>query len=119
MGKRVGQSARSVISPDSSLHVNEVGVPREIAERLTYPERVYKLNMKMCQALLEKGDILRIRRGENWINAKKALFTNGFKLQFGDKVLRNGQMIDPYVVSHALSTRGMSYGKNFVFESWR
>lgn len=39
MGKRVDFSARTVITGDPNLELDEVGVPRSIAMTLTYPER--------------------------------------------------------------------------------
>lgn len=36
-GKRVDFSARTVISPDPNLKVNQVGVPRKVAMTMTYP----------------------------------------------------------------------------------
>ena len=38
LGKRVNFSARTVISPDPRLSINEVGVPEIIAQELTVPE---------------------------------------------------------------------------------
>ena len=40
MGKRVDFSARSVITPDPSLALDQVGVPEKIALNLTIPETV-------------------------------------------------------------------------------
>jgi DNA-directed RNA polymerase beta' subunit len=40
MGKRVDFSARSVVSPDSNLALDELGVPEKIAAALTIPEEV-------------------------------------------------------------------------------
>lgn len=37
MGKRVDFSARSVISGDANLHVDQLGVPRALAFELTVP----------------------------------------------------------------------------------
>jgi len=37
MGKRVDFSARSVISPDACLALDELGVPEKIARTLTVP----------------------------------------------------------------------------------
>ncbi len=37
MGKRVDCSARSVVSPDSSLALDELGVPEKVAKSLTIP----------------------------------------------------------------------------------
>ena len=40
MGKRVDFSARSVITPDANIELDELGVPLEIATNLTFPEIV-------------------------------------------------------------------------------
>ena len=44
MGKRVDFSARAVITPDSNLDIDQVGVPRTIAQNLTFPEIVTPFN---------------------------------------------------------------------------
>ena len=44
-GKRVNFSARTVISPDPCLSINEVGVPKVIAEELTVPIYVTEKNI--------------------------------------------------------------------------
>jgi len=44
MGKRVDFSARTVITPDPNLPIDTVGVPRTIAQNLTFPEIVSSLN---------------------------------------------------------------------------
>ncbi len=54
-GKRVDFSARSVISPDPSLKINEVGIPFEIAKELTIPERVTEWNIKWLKKLIDNG----------------------------------------------------------------
>ena len=51
-GKRVNYSARSVVSPDPSLDINEVGVPYEIAEIVTVAETVTDLNMEKLKELI-------------------------------------------------------------------
>jgi len=45
-GKRVDFSARTVISPDPNLDINEVGVPLDIAMRLSMPEKVTAWNLE-------------------------------------------------------------------------
>ncbi len=45
LGKRVNFSARTVISPDPKISINEVGVPKVIAEELTIEVPVTNLNM--------------------------------------------------------------------------
>jgi DNA-directed RNA polymerase subunit A' len=51
-GKRVNFSARSVISPDPSLKLNEVGVPYEIAEILTVNEEVTTKNIDYLKKII-------------------------------------------------------------------
>lgn len=54
-GKRVDFSARTVISPDPLLSINQVGVPKEIAEILTVPERVTEWNIEEMKELVMQG----------------------------------------------------------------
>jgi len=51
-GKRVNFSARTVISPDPMISINDVGVPKEIAEELTVPVRVTPWNLEECKKLV-------------------------------------------------------------------
>jgi len=46
MGKRVDFSARTVITPDPNLPIDTVGVPRSIAQNLTFPEIVTPFNIE-------------------------------------------------------------------------
>lgn len=55
MGKRVDFSARTVITGDPNLELDEVGVPRSIAMTLTYPERVTPYNIAYLQELVRRG----------------------------------------------------------------
>jgi len=54
-GKRVDFSARTVISPDPNLGINEVGVPSEVAQILTIPERVTEWNIEEMRELVMRG----------------------------------------------------------------
>ena len=54
-GKRTNFCARTVISPDPMLELNEVGVPDVIAMKLTVPERVNTWNMKYLKKFVERG----------------------------------------------------------------
>jgi DNA-directed RNA polymerase subunit A' len=54
-GKRTNFSARSVISPDAMLKINEVGMPSPMAMKLTVPEKVSAWNMEYLKSLIEKG----------------------------------------------------------------
>jgi len=54
-GKRVDFSARTVISPDPNLDINEVGVPKVIAQRLSVPEKVTAWNIEEMKQLVING----------------------------------------------------------------
>jgi DNA-directed RNA polymerase subunit A' len=51
-GKRVNFSARTVISPDPNLKINELGVPYEVARVLTVAEKVTSLNIERLKELV-------------------------------------------------------------------
>ncbi|MDA3855993.1 MAG: DNA-directed RNA polymerase subunit A' [Candidatus Woesearchaeota archaeon] len=58
IGKRVNYSARTVISPDPKLNLNEVGVPVEIARKLTVPESVTAENIDFLKSLVANGPLV-------------------------------------------------------------
>ena len=51
-GKRVNFSARTVITPDPCISINEVGVPLVIAKELTIPVSVNANNIEMLRKLI-------------------------------------------------------------------
>ncbi|MHC1596882.1 MAG: DNA-directed RNA polymerase subunit A' [Methermicoccaceae archaeon] len=55
-GKRVNFSARTVISPDPNLGINEVGVPQRVAEQLTVPLNVTSFNIEECRSYVRRGE---------------------------------------------------------------
>jgi len=55
MGKRVDFSARSVITPDPTIKLNELGVPIKIAMNLSYPEKVHRNNINKMKLLILNG----------------------------------------------------------------
>src|SRR5437667_204336 len=54
-GKRVNFSARTVISPDPILSINEVGVPVEAARELTVPVHVQAYNSEIVKQWVKRG----------------------------------------------------------------
>ncbi len=54
-GKRVDFSARTVVSPDPNLDINEVGVPMDVASRLTIPEKATTHNIEEMKRLIDNG----------------------------------------------------------------
>ncbi|THU63645.1 hypothetical protein C4D60_Mb01t18000 [Musa balbisiana] len=66
MGKRVDFSARTVITPDPTINIDELGVPWSIALNLTYPETVTPYNIERLKELVERhlcdGDFVLFNR---------------------------------------------------------
>jgi DNA-directed RNA polymerase subunit A' len=54
-GKRVNFSARTVISPDPLIDLDEVGVPIQIAKELTIPLRVNESNLEIAKSFVKNG----------------------------------------------------------------
>ena len=54
-GKRVNFSARTVISPDPMINIDEVGVPEVIARELTIPVRVNESNVEKIRSFVANG----------------------------------------------------------------
>ena len=51
-GKRVNFSARTVVSPDGCISINEVGIPEYIASELTVPIKITDWNLEECKNLV-------------------------------------------------------------------
>lgn len=69
-GKRVNFSARSVISPDPLINIDEVGVPEVIAKELTLPERVDEKNIDNLRRIVLNGP-------ESWPGANYVVRPDG------------------------------------------
>jgi DNA-directed RNA polymerase II subunit RPB1 len=94
MGKRVDFSARSVITPDPNIDLDQLGVPFKIALNLTFPEIVNSFNRDELQGYISNGP-------NKWPGAKSIIKKDGsrfaitetnkgnHKLEYGDKVNRH------------------------------
>ncbi|KAK4891305.1 DNA-directed RNA polymerase II core subunit rpo21 [Elasticomyces elasticus] len=93
MGKRVDFSARTVITGDPNLDLDQVGVPRSIARTLTFPETVNAYNIHKLQELVRNGPNVHpgaryVIRGEGErIDLRRA--KADIQLQYGWKVERH------------------------------
>ncbi|MBU0461830.1 MAG: DNA-directed RNA polymerase subunit A' [Nanoarchaeota archaeon] len=86
-GKRTNFSARTVISPDPMIGLNEVGVPMEVAQKLTIPERVTEWNMDYLKKFIERGP--KEYPGSNYIvrpDGKKKRITDEMKEQILEEI---------------------------------
>eukprot|EP00331_Platyophrya_macrostoma_P013334 CAMPEP_0176430784 /NCGR_PEP_ID=MMETSP0127-20121128/14445_1 /TAXON_ID=938130 /ORGANISM="Platyophrya macrostoma, Strain WH" /LENGTH=1679 /DNA_ID=CAMNT_0017812711 /DNA_START=110 /DNA_END=5149 /DNA_ORIENTATION=+ len=96
MGKRVDFSARTVISPDPTLALDQLGVPRSIALNLTFPEMVTKLNIDHLQKIVDRGPT-------EWPGAKFVNRIDGrtFDLKVAKKVhLEYGDVVERHIVDN-------------------
>jgi DNA-directed RNA polymerase beta' subunit len=59
-GKRVNYTARTVITPDETIDVDEVSIPYSFARSLTLPVRVTSWNLDAVKDWVRAGDIRRI-----------------------------------------------------------
>ena len=92
MGKRVDFSARSVISPDPNLQVDEIGIPLSIAMNLTYPEEYSNLrNQKAKLKKLINNGPLKYPGAKHVITKEGKISCKYFKqeLEIGDIVERH------------------------------
>ncbi|KAF8563861.1 hypothetical protein P879_06895 [Paragonimus westermani] len=55
LGKRTNYTARTVISPDPNMRIDEVIVPDHCAKLLTYPARVTTFNLEFLRELILNG----------------------------------------------------------------
>ncbi|MCG2879835.1 MAG: DNA-directed RNA polymerase subunit A' [Vulcanisaeta sp.] len=72
-GKRVDFSARTVISPDPNLSINEVGVPIDVAKILTVPMVVTEWNIDLARQLVLNGP-------EVWPGANYVIYPDGRRI---------------------------------------
>jgi DNA-directed RNA polymerase II subunit RPB1 len=93
-GKRVEQSARSVITGDPNISIAEVGVPMKIAMNLTRPEKVTKYNIDRLYKYVQNGAELfpgakSIVRKNGRMISLKHVNTKEIVLKEGDSVNRH------------------------------
>jgi DNA-directed RNA polymerase II subunit RPB1 len=55
MSKRVNFSARTVITPDPTISINQLGLPIKVAMNLTFPEVVTPYNIDKLNKLIKNG----------------------------------------------------------------
>eukprot|EP00566_Odontella_aurita_P001751 CAMPEP_0113541920 /NCGR_PEP_ID=MMETSP0015_2-20120614/9313_1 /TAXON_ID=2838 /ORGANISM="Odontella" /LENGTH=1785 /DNA_ID=CAMNT_0000441907 /DNA_START=56 /DNA_END=5413 /DNA_ORIENTATION=+ /assembly_acc=CAM_ASM_000160 len=93
MGKRVDFSARTVITADPNLGIQQVGVPRSVAMNLTVPVRVTPFNLAELSRLVENGPTTHP-------GAKHIIRTDGTRVDLryvknkSDQLLSNGWIVE-------------------------
>lgn len=100
MGKRVDFSGRTVITPDPSIDVNQVGIPLMIAMNLTYPEVVTPHNIEYLRKLVRNGK--NTYPGANFVIQKESNSDREIRIVLmirRDKIeLRYGDVVERHLV---------------------
>jgi len=96
MGKRVNFSARSVITPDPNLALDQLGVPKHIATIMTVPEVVTIHNQNKLRQLVERG-------ANQWPGAKYIRRIDDKLIDLSSFPNRTDQHLEPgYIVERHL-----------------
>lgn len=96
LGKRCDQSGRTVVGPDPTLKLDELCVPKEMAEILTIPVHVTHFNIHYLTALVNSNKanfLIRASDPKRSINLKNVINFRGTLLYFGDVIERDGEKI--------------------------
>ena len=94
-GKRVDQSARSVITPDPFISLDELGVPVKIAMNLSFPEIVNSYNIEEMRKLVTTGP-------NEWPGAKdirKKSDGKTYTLKYGDRQKMAEELVEGDIVN--------------------
>ena len=97
-GKRVNFSARTVISPDPNISINEVGVPEMIAKEITVPIAVTEWNIEEMKKYIQNGSD--VHPGANYI-----IRPDGNKIRIYDETketvmenLKPGYIVERHII---------------------
>ncbi|EOB12667.1 DNA-directed RNA polymerase II subunit RPB1, partial [Nosema bombycis CQ1] len=94
MGKRVDFSARSVITADANISLEEVGVPLEVAKIHTFPEKITPFNIEKLEKLVANGP-------NEYPGANYVIRTDGQRIDLnfnrGDIKLEEGYIVERHM----------------------
>jgi DNA-directed RNA polymerase subunit A' len=103
LGKRVNFSARSVISPDPMLAIDEVGVPEIVAKELTIPVRVNEKNIEYMKKMVLNGP-------NSWPGANYVIRPDGRRKKITDlnkeeiaKEITPGYIVERHIMDNDLA----------------
>jgi DNA-directed RNA polymerase beta' subunit len=85
------QTGRTVIGPDPTLKMGQLGLPIEMAQILTIPVQVNNFNIEHMTHLVNEGHANYVikKGGKVKINLNYALFKKGTDLIYGDEIHRS------------------------------
>ena len=85
-------TGRTVIGPDPTLKMGQLGMPKEVAQILTIPEQVTNFNYDYLTKLVNDGkvNIVKKKDGER-INIHQHIYNRGPRLNHGDIIIRKDE----------------------------
>ena len=125
MGKRVDFSARTVITADPNLSIDQVGVPRSVALRLTVPCMVTPFNIHEMRELVARGPLTHpgamyiIRSDGSRVDLRYVSDLRDYPLEYGWTVERHLRDDDVVLFNRQPSLHKMSImGHRAVVLDW-
>ena len=114
MGKRVDFSARTVITPDPNIKIDQLGVPYKIAMNLTFPEIVNQYNIHHLTRCVRNGPFeypgakSYKRKSDGATISLQYVDRNSIVLEYGDVVSRHLKDGDDVLFNRQPSLHKMS-----------
>jgi DNA-directed RNA polymerase II subunit RPB1 len=113
MAKRVDYSARSVITADPNISIQELGIPMRIAKNLTKPVVVNKRNRSFLSQLVYNGPDVHpgakiLERKDGKLITLKYANRDLLSIEIGDRVHRHMMNGDPILFNRQPSLHRMS-----------
>ena len=104
-GKRINFSARTVISPEPFLSINEVGVPEKAARELTVPVTVNVFNVESIREFVKRGPEPRDEFGKYLAGVNYIIRPDGRRIKLtAQNAEENSKRIEPgWVVERQLT----------------
>jgi len=95
LAKRSEQTGRTVIGPDPTLRLGQLGLPKCMADNLSIPVHVNAMNIDHVRKLMEMGKIVSVAVDDGKVNKPYVHATTnpGSRLQHGDTVIRGEEEI--------------------------
>ena len=106
-GKRVNFSARTVISPEPFLSINEVGVPEKAARELTVPVTVNVFNVESIREFVKRGPEPRDEFGKYLAGVNYIIRPDGRRIKLTPQnAEENSKRIEPGWIAERQLTEG-------------
>lgn len=97
MGKRTNFNARTIVTPNSDLDIDQVGIPQSIARNLTIPKRISQHTRQKLTKLMKEGHVKNLRNPKtgdmiaiNDANKDKIVLIDGWDAEL---YLRNNDLV--------------------------